>query len=149
MSRNVVINPQNEILLTKKLILRTDKNFMINFVSKSFRDFTYMTNHSLVSKSFEDILYFFVPKIVLEEMYKNLKKNFLFFHPMIFKMENGFYFWADVEVYAINKSGNFTKKTNEVDGYLFFLKELNSIDKQHYINKFQDLKMKEILHLKI
>jgi len=139
---------QNEIILTKKLILRTDKNFIINFVSKSFRDFTFLKNQIILLKPFEEIIYYNVPKIFLKEIFSLLKRDGKIFTALTYKMGNGFYFWANTHINGVDKYGNFTEDSNLIESYIFCLEPISEIDKEFYIKKFQNLKTKNPIYLK-
>ena len=140
----------------RALVTRTDKNGIITFASKAYRDMTCFSKEELIGRSHSVVRHPFMPKTVFKEMWYAIKNGKHFSGLVMNLRKDGKYYWVEVKIDAIDKEGNIvsslatvgerTEKryNNEIEGFVAIRREPNRNEINETIKYYKYLKKEEL-----
>jgi len=140
----------------RALVTRTDKNGIITFASKAYRELSCYSKSELVGRSHNIIRHPFMPKIVFKKMWEAIKTGKHFSGIVMNMRKDGKYYWVEVRIDAIDTSGNIIsslssvgegavdKSSEEIAGYVAIRREPTRKEINEAIKVYKKLKKQEL-----
>jgi aerotaxis receptor len=113
---------EEEGLDARALVTRTDKNGIITFASKAYRDMTKYSKNEIVGFSHSIVRHPFMPKAAFKEMWDTIKQGKHWNGLVMNLRKDGKHYWVEVRIDAIDSDGNIISSMasvgkNDFSGY--------------------------------
>jgi len=114
---------EEEGLDARALVTRTDKNGIITFASKAYRDMTKYSKDELIGSPHSIVRHPFMPEAAFKDMWDTIERG-EHWHGLVMNLrKDGKHYWVDVHVDPIDKNGNITNIPGKIAGYIAIRRE--------------------------
>jgi len=142
---------EEEGLDARALVTRTDKNGIITFASKAYRDMTKYSKDELIGAPHSIVRHPFMPEAAFKDMWDTIEKGEHWNGLVMNLRKDGKHYWVDVHVDAIDSNGNVVTDPNKIAGYVAIRREPSREEIEEAYKLYKAMRKAELLeklHLK-
>ena len=132
----------------RALITRTDKNGIITFASKAYRDMTKYSKDELIGKSHSIVRHPDMPEAAFKEMWDTILNGRRWIGLVKNLRKDGKYYWVIVKIDPIDKDGNVVEEPEKIAGFLAIRREPSRDDIKKFDEYYKVIRKAELMDKK-
>ena len=148
---DIEVTFEEEGLDAKALITKTDRNGIITYASKAYREMTKYSRKELIGKSHNIVRHPCMPEAAFKEMWDTILKGFSWMGMVKNLRKDGKYYWVIVKISPIDYEGNILQgnaKTEEIAGFLAIRRQPSREDIEKAEEYYKTIRKAELLEKK-
>ncbi len=132
----------------RALITRTDKNGIITFASKAYRNMTKYSRDELIGKSHSIVRHPDMPEAAFKEMWDTILNGRRWIGLVKNLRKDGKYYWVIVKIDPIDKDGNVVEEPEKIAGFLAIRREPSRDDIKKFDEYYKVIRKAELMDKK-
>jgi len=148
---DIEVTFDEEGLDARALITKTDRNGIITFASKAYREMTKYSRGELIGKSHSIVRHPCMPESAFKEMWDTILKGFTWRGMVKNLRKDGKYYWVIVKINPIDFEGNILQgnaKPEEIAGFLAIRRQPSREDIEKAEEYYKIIRKAELLEKK-
>jgi len=136
---------EEEGLDARALVTRTNKNGIITFASKAYRDMTKYSKDELIGSAHSIVRHPFMPEAAFKDMWDTIEKGEHWSGLVMNLRKDGKHYWVEVHVDPIDEEGNVVSDPKKIAGYLAIRREPSREEVKSAYNLYKNIRKTELL----
>jgi len=136
---------EEEGLDARALVTRTNRNGIITFASKAYRDMTKYSKNELIGAPHSIVRHPFMPEAAFKDMWETIQSGEHWSGLVMNLRKDGKHYWVEVNVDPIDSNGNIVSEPEKIAGYIAIRREPTREEIEEAFNLYKDVRKSELL----